>query len=185
MSYCAIIVENRPIPGLQKIIDDHMKFLPGWNFVHWSEQGLATLQDYNRLLTSERFWSKFQKYDRVLIFQHDSGILRSGINEFMDHSYYGAPWIWDKQHRPGGNGGLSLRCPKKSLNLVRRLPYNPTYGYEDVYFSHNMEDVAPYEKCKNFSVETVFQLGTFGYHAIDKYLTKEQVDMILKKNERK
>ena len=155
-----------------------MDYLPGWNLVHWDEAELRTAQDYNLLLTQQRFWKYFLKYDRVLIFQHDSGLLRKGIEEFLEWEYVGAPWKpeapWARKDRKGGNGGLSIRCPKKSLNLIERFPYHPRMGNEDVYFSHYLERVAPYEVCRRFSVETVFELGTLAYHAIDKYLTPEQ-----------
>lgn len=178
LRYCAVIVENRKYWNWDDIISRHMDHLPGWNLVHWDEAQLHTLAQYNHLLTSQRFWKYFEKYERVLVFQHDSELLKPIDEEFFQYTYLGAPWKWDKQHRPGGNGGLSLRCPKKCLNLIQSKPYHVGLGYEDVYFSHHMENVAPYEVCKRFSVETVYELGTCGYHAIDKYLTPEQCKQI-------
>lgn len=184
----AVIVENRFNPS--EAIENHKKYLPGWEIKWVNDPCIKSANDYNNLLTSVKFWSEYQHYEKVLIFQSDSGLLREGVEEFMEYDYVGAPWKknapWSRLDRAGGNGGLSLRCPKKALNLINRLPYDPRYGNEDVYFTHYLEKVggkvAPYEVCKKFSVETEYQLGTFGYHAIDKHLSPSQCDTILNQN---
>lgn len=163
-----------------------MKFLKGWECKLINDVPINSATGYNILLTSEHFWGQFVKYDRVLIFQHDSRLLRDGIEEFLEYDYVGAPWLtsasWAHPERKGGNGGLSLRCPKKAVNLVRELPYSGKYGNEDVYYSNYLEkiggNVAPYNVCAKFSCETEFKLGTLGYHAIEKHLTTDQVNKI-------
>ncbi len=136
---------------------------------------INNLNDYNRLLTSTFFWDKLQQYERVLIFQTDSKILRKGIEEFYEYNYYGAPWKFQEK---GGNGGASLRSPKASLETIHKTPYHSGLGYEDVYFSNHMLNVAPRSECKKFSCETIFELGTFATHAIKSYLTEEQIRKI-------
>lgn len=186
-SNCAIIVENRlSNDALGAIVDDHLSYLEGWACVSFQYESIQSGADYNNLLTSESFWMQFQDFERVLIFQHDTKILREGIDEFMEWDYVGAPWKadapWARKDRAGGNGGLSLRCPKKALNLVREFPYHPRHGNEDVWMTHHLDkvggQVAPYEVCKRFSVETEFQLGTWGAHAIDQHLSPEQIHEI-------
>ena len=187
-SNCAVIVDNRLTDSeLSNIVDAHLAFLHGWSCVSHRTEWIKTPHDYNTFLTSEQFWNPLQQFERVLIFQHDTKILRKGIDEFLEWDYVGAPWKhdapWARGDRKGGNGGLSLRCPKKALSLIRNTPYRHWFGNEDVYFTHHLEQVdgkiAPFEICNKFSCETVFQLGTFGCHAIDKHLTDQQVNLIL------
>ena len=184
--YKAVIVENRTKLATDAIAR-HMPYLQGWDCKWVNNPSITSGEDYNRLLTTPSFWEQFIHHDKVLIFQHDSGILRKGIEYFLEWDYVGAPWKvnapWARPDRAGGNGGFSLRCPKKSLDLCSKFPYSGRYGNEDVYFTHHLEKVggkvAPYKVCKKFSVETEYQTGTFGYHAIDKHLTPKQCDEIL------
>ena len=187
----AIIVENRFDPS--EIIQKHMSFLPGWEHVWINDISIKSAADYNDFLTSKDFWLEFISHDKVLVFQQDSMLLRKGIEEFEEWDYVGAPWKkyspWNTHNRSGGNGGLSLRCPKKSLDLISEKPYHPRYGNEDVYYSHFLPivggNVAPYEVCKRFSCETEFELGTLGYHAIQKHLSTIEVDQVLNQYDNK
>ncbi|MEE9571454.1 MAG: DUF5672 family protein [Candidatus Neomarinimicrobiota bacterium] len=188
----AVITETRQFNP--QIIRDHLSMLPS-DFeliVFCADRNLRlfnefdcikykvvvnNLHDYNRLLTSVWFWEKLIDYDRVLIFQTDSKILRKGIEEYYYYDYLGAPWKFQDKC---GNGGLSLRNPKVMYEMVSTLNYtgNP---YEDVWFSNNIEkfgNLAPREVCKKFSCETIFELGTWGYHAIESYMTKDQIEKI-------
>lgn len=185
----AVITETRNFNP--QIIRDHLGMLPddfelvvfcGNNLRSFQEfdckkynVSINNLNDYNRLLTSHFFWDKLQDYERVLIFQTDSKILREGMEDFYQWSYVGAPW---KFQNKGGNGGLSLRDPKTSLQTINKTPYHFGLGYEDVYFSNHLPNVAPRNECKKFSCETIFQLGTLGYHAIHNYMTNEQIKQI-------
>jgi hypothetical protein len=171
----AIIIENRNIPGLKDIIREHMKFLPDWGFIHY-KANINSLDDYNKLLTSIHFWEQVP-FDKVLIFQHDSRILRAGIDEFLEWDYVGAPW---KFQMNGGNGGLSLRSKQSMIDTLNSFKWDNSKGYEDVFYSnHLIGNLAPRCICEKFSCETIFKLGTFGCHAIDKYLSKYECDQIL------
>jgi hypothetical protein len=172
-----------------------MRFLKGWDLhIYGCEDNQEFLErnisnffhhkvsspyfnhfQYNMMFTDAEFWKKYLDYERVIIFQHDSMILRDGIDEFMSWNYVGAPWKFQHQ---GGNGGLSLRNPKEMYDVCKRVKWMAYSGNEDVYFSNNSKGVAPREVCSKFSCETIFQLGTFGYHAIDQWLTKEQLTLI-------
>lgn len=183
MERCAVIVDNRPSEGLNKIIAQHMAFLPGWELVHIMDVSIKSGADYNHYLTRPAFWEKFKAYEHILIFQHDSVMLRELEEDFFLYDYVGSPWFknapWATPDRRGGNGGISLRRVEAHLDLVRDRPYQPRYGNEDVYFSHYLPNVAPYEICVKFGVETEFQLGTCAAHAIEKHLTEEQCQQIL------
>lgn len=203
LSKGAVIVETRSLPNLVEVIKGHMKFLPDFGLtifcsgenidllkVNFPEATIINLGChvseivYNRILTNVNFWLK-TKYDKILIFQNDSCILRAGIEQFFDYDYVGAPW---KFQVSGGNGGLSLRTKSKMIDVINKYPYNPaTHGNEDVYFSNHLElaggKLAPRDVCEKFSVESIYREGTLGYHAIEKHLTKEQVNTILKQKQ--
>jgi hypothetical protein len=196
-----VIVETRCIPNIREIVENHIEFT-GWPVlffhgqsnleflkeqlkgfeVRFNELPVDNLNEaqYNKLLTSYSFWHSIP-YDKILIFQHDSRLLRKGIEEFLEWDYVGAPWLWQKN---GGNGGLSLRSRKAMLDIIKAKPYNPaTQGNEDVYFANAMYrnanyKLAPRYVCEKFACEAIFKLGTFGYHAISKYMSKEQVAQI-------
>lgn len=181
MNFGAVIVENRLSKGqLNEVIHRHKAFLPGsFGLLHIAAD-IGCVEHYNKIMTSREFWEAVP-FDKVLIFQHDSGLLRYGIEEFFNYDYVGAPWKFQEH---GGNGGLSFRSKKAMLDIIDAWPYRGMAdGYEDVYFSNKLRDygynLAPREVCKRFSVETIFELGTLGYHAIDKWLSKEQCDKIL------
>lgn len=199
MMRTAVIVETRELPDLVRVIDSHMKMLPGFKLIvfgstlnegiikknfpeaRFIDLGVTTFSemDYNRLLASRFFWD--QCLGKVLIFQHDSRILREGVEEFIEWDYVGAPWQFQEH---GGNGGLSLRSQTMMKKVINTVEYNPSrHGNEDVYFSnyipHLGGKLAPREVCERFSCESIFKLGTLGVHAIEKYLTAEQVSQIL------
>jgi hypothetical protein len=175
----AVIVETRNIENIDKIIKNHTKFLSNeWEVIHIKNIQINDIRDYNNLLTSKSFWLNIP-YDNILIFQSDSMLLRNGIEEFLEYDYVGAPW---KFQNHGGNGGLSLRNKNAMIDILNKYPYNG-YQNEDVYFSNvlnvmNKYKLAPREVCMKFSCETIFQLGTLGEHAIDKYLTEEECKLI-------
>ena len=178
MKIAAVLIENRYDP--KKIIDRHKKYLPEYfDYLHLAPK-IKNLRDYNRYMTSYHFWDKVKDYDKVLIIQHDSGLLREGIEEFYDFDYIGAPWPWNNY---GGNGGLSLRSVNACRDLIAKKPYNFAYGYEDVYFSNGLYESGHQVNGKNqgmrFSVETIYTLGSLGYHAINKHLSRDQVNKIM------
>jgi len=183
MKKAAIIIENRNIKGMDKIIENHMKFLPGWKLIHLNLPFVKSRQIYNRLLTNFLFWAEYAMYKKVLIFQHDSEIFKPLDKEFLKYDYVGAPWFrgayWARKDRAGGNGGLSIRDVEMHYKLCKTKYFDANkYTNEDVFFSHNLPNVAPYEVCKRFSTETEFNLNTFGAHAIDKHLTLKECEQI-------
>lgn len=196
----AVTIETRILENFHETVNAHMKHLPGFelvifgsdenedflsrnisNFIHHKLHFEKFGQhEYNLTLTNYKFWELLCEYDRVLIFQHDSMILRDGIDEFLEWDYVGSPWKF-QQH--GGNGGLSLRNPRLMFDLCKGYEWNPTLGNEDVFFCNLMRlqhigKLAPRGICQQFACESIFQLGALGYHAIDSYLTPEQCEQI-------
>jgi len=199
----AVIVETRPEINLKQVCERHIKYLPGWELVIFcglgnERQALeldATVHKlrvsnldgsgYNKLLTSVRFWQLLE-FERVLIFQHDSALLRKGIEEFLKYTYVGAPWKFQEH---GGNGGLSLRNPYIMASICDRGGYDENiHGNEDVFFCNRVKELglklAPREVCSKFSTETIYKLGTLGFHSIQSYLSKEEINNILNFNKK-
>lgn len=154
---------------------DHIKTV---RFVNMKLHAM-TRREYNELLTSEAFWYGLRNYEKVLIFQTDSMLLKKGIEEFLEWDYVGAPWEWQEH---GGNGGLSIRNPLTMRAVLVARKWNG--DNEDTFFSNTLDTypylgkMAPRKVCEKFSCETIFKLGTLGIHAIDKYMTKEEVNQI-------
>lgn len=204
MKLQAAIVETRELKNIREIVwDRHLQFLPegteclffhsqsNYSFLEKELQGLninfmplsggsMSVDKYNQLLTTRSFWEIF-KAEKVLIFQHDSRLLKKGIENFYNFDYLGAPW---KFQTTGGNGGLSLRSPKIMLQILMQYSYNFNHhGNEDVFFSNHINlvggNVGNNYICSEFSCETIFKLGTLGCHAIEKYLSHSEVEQIL------
>jgi hypothetical protein len=177
MKVAALIVDDREAVA-NKAIREHQKYLPDdWVVIHQKPPYaggiyyIKTPMVYNNILTNPNFWRGCM-YDRVLIFQHDSGLLKSGIEEFLEWDFIGA-WI---KNIPGCmNGGLSIRNPKVMYEICVKHPYKgmSVHGNEDIYFCNKMMELGykmpDKETCNKFAVETEFEYGSVGYHAINKY----------------
>jgi len=192
-----ILVETQRNP-VDESIDRHLRFLPAdWiPIVVCSAKNEDMIKckkyivnpitpdryyhDYNQLFARPEFWRTFTEYERVMICHQDSGLLRTGVEDFMQYDYVGAPWVFQDH---GGNGGLSLRNPRTMTEIALRFRYS-LREYEDVFFCNRMHEnnigkLAPRKVCERFSCETIFALGTFGYHGIEKYMTADQVKKVL------
>ena len=189
-----VLVETRSVP-VDDSINRHLQYLPGWKpVVVCSNENRRMIthdkvivnkitpekyyHDYNVLFASVAFWDNFLKYERVMICHQDSGLLRLGVDDFLEWDYVGAPWKFQDH---GGNGGLSLRNPRIMQGVCAKFRYS-SHEYEDVFFSNRMHHykigkLAPRDICKKFSCETIFELGTLGYHNIESYFP-EQVNEI-------
>lgn len=187
-----VIVETRSLPNLVEVINNHLHFNGKENPLtifcydnesflkrHFPEARLINIgchlteATYNNLLTSKLFWEAIP-YEKALIFQHDSWMLRGCLGGFLEWDYVGSPWKFKPYV---GNGGFSIRSKEAMLKTIEKVKYNQAInGNEDVYFCNNLVGrLAPLEVAEKFCVESIYKLGTFAYHAIEKYLTKEQV----------
>lgn len=156
-----------------------MKLYPNCCFVLW-EPETFTLTEYSKLLISPDFWNKIPN-EEILIFHADSGLLKKGIEKFFEWDYVGAPWVLPEW---GGNGGLSIRKKSNSLWCIEAQPYFTNWEHEDGYFCdimirYGIGKLAPREVCSEFACETIFKLGTYGYHNIKGYLKEHEVEQIM------
>lgn len=182
MKLGAVIIENRF--NVDAVIENHKKFLPEeFGIMHLMPKSIRTEHDYNVMMTSLDFWKNLP-YDKVLIFQHDSKLLRTGIEEFYDYDFIGAPLFHFPM--PCMNGGLSFRSKDAMVALLNHYKWNPSRGNEDIFFCQQMAfssyrkfSLPSKEIAQKFSVETIFGLGSLGVHAIEKWHPKDKCDLIL------
>ena len=141
---------------------------------------------YSLFLASVDFWNLISG-EKILIYQEDSCIFNSNINDFLIWDYIGAPWNKTQNDTPNcvGNGGFSLRTKKCMINVINNKHINKiilnssTMNYinstgmkvapEDVYFSKIMQEsnigkVADWDIASNFSTESIFNINSFGGH---------------------
>jgi len=142
--------------------------------------------EYSLFLSSLDFWNLLNG-EKILIYQEDSIIFKTNIEDFTKWDYIGAPWsIEQNDNNAGvGNGGISLRTKTCMIDIINRISihdtiYNSdTIKYvtltnssvppEDVYFSKNMEDLnigmlADRENAIAFSTETIVNKNSFCGH---------------------
>ena len=141
---------------------------------------------YSLLLASKPFWELFTG-DQILLYQEDSCIFKSNVDDFLQWDYVGAPWPKHQNDSPNavGNGGFSLRSRQCMLDVIDRVSifdtnlasstreYMQNAGMticpEDVYFSKNMQDygigkVADWDSASAFSTESIYNGDSFGGH---------------------
>ena len=134
---------------------------------------------YSDLLKTKKFWNEIRG-ENILIFQTDSCLCNSKIDEFLHYDYVGAPWIYYWAYGGSvGNGGLSFRKKKKMLEILDKCQSDEI---EDVYFSMGCPGVnikkPSFQKSKKFSVESVYYHKPFAVHAAWKYLEPWQLSKI-------
>ncbi len=154
-----------------------------WGNVEYVNIGVNNLTniEHSEYMESVDFWEKV-KGQKALIFQTDSLLLRSGIDEFLKYDYIGAPWRKPKENQWVGNGGLSLRTVKKMLEICKNNRVTEQI-WEDIYFVKHMkgEGVADIETAMKFSMEDVFSPNPLGVHNPIRHIGPEQLKKVLYK----
>ena len=139
--------------------------------------------DCNLLKLSPDLWSRFMKnFDKVLIFNVDTGIKHNSILRFMHYDYIGAAW----NHYPvgdqrvfQGNGGFSLRS-RRLMEVVATDPAIRRRHPEDRRicrdYRPHLEQAhgirfAPEDVARRFSIEGYGQTNRthtteFGFHGV-------------------
>jgi hypothetical protein len=137
--------------------------------------------EHSRYMESSKFWKQV-KGTKALIFQTDSLLLRSGIDDFLVYDYVGAPWRKPKENQWVGNGGLSLRTVSKMIEICENNPVTEDI-LEDIYFMKYMEGngVADIETAMKFSMEDVFSPNPLGVHNPIRHIGPEQLKKVLYK----
>jgi hypothetical protein len=141
---------------------------------------------YSKLLASEYFWNLLCG-EKILIYQEDSIIFKSNIEDFLEFDYIGAPWLKTQNDniKCVGNGGFSLRTKKCMLEVIKKISIldtvnnESTINYmkntkqtitpEDVYFTlnmlkYNIGNVADSKTASFFSTEQIYNENSLGGH---------------------
>ena len=141
---------------------------------------------YSELFASIEFWNLFEG-KKLLIYQEDSCIFKSNINDFLEWDYIGAPWLKTQNDNINcvGNGGFTLRTKQCMIDVINKISLKETKfnsstitymkncgmttGPEDVYFSLNMlrygiGKVADWESASKFSTESINNIESLGGH---------------------
>jgi len=188
----AIIIETRPTPYLEWVISN-IKYHTNFPIKHISE-GVNSFEDYNKLLTSFDFWKDLP--ENVLIFQSDSFMLKDWNPKFERYDFIGAPWKWAYEYKNchpyqlGANGGFSFRKTTAMKRIILKYPpeefrvkkINPR-GNEDMYFTlhlNRLRNTLPNLNIqKQFGCESIYYNDPMSVHAIDKWLSDEEIKTIL------
>ena len=170
------------------------KFINMINRIKLINIGVSNLsiKNYNCILFNKKFYDLINT-DLFLIFQTDT-IIRNKykyyINAFLNVDYVGAPWkdlnkIFGKNDcNFVGNGGLSLRRKSKMLEIIDKN-YDSTCDNlnEDYFFTRNYKNISINIPCvevaKHFSVESVFNIESFGVHKPWLHLNKEEYNLLI------
>ena len=141
---------------------------------------------YSQLFAKVEFWNLFVG-KKLLIYQEDSCVFKSNINDFIDWDYIGAPWAKTQNDNKNcvGNGGFTLRTKQCMIDVINKISLEDTKfnsstldymkncgmttGPEDVYFSlnmltYNIGKVADWETASKFSTESIKNVNSFGGH---------------------
>jgi len=175
-------VSIKYIPGLEQLLQDTR---------------IKSLFNMCLMMTQPDFWKDYFNYERVLIFQRDTGLLKKGIEDFFEYDYVGAPCYNFVKDQTIQNGGLSLRNPRIMEYICRMYGWktdlqdlivvgqysSASFFAEDIFFclrmiKYNAGKLAPLDISKKFSVESRFELGALGYHRIEAYLTEDEQKQI-------
>jgi hypothetical protein len=207
----AVLIEFRELPHLEFILRNNIyKLGPNWSYTivcgNLNYQYMNDLvkninsnikiiklnydnlnqSSYSNLLSSLEFWNLF-KGEKILIYQEDSCIFKSHIEDFINYDYIGAPWPKNQNDNDlcVGNGGFSLRTKKCMIDVIKKISIqnttlnSHTLDYmkntkqtippEDVYFTINMIKynigyVANYETASLFSTELIYNENSLGGH---------------------
>ncbi|QKF93734.1 hypothetical protein QKU48_gp0276 [Fadolivirus algeromassiliense] len=141
--------------------------------------------EYSKLLSTVEFWNNFIG-DKILIYQEDSCIFNTNINDFLKYDYIGAPWPKEFNHPYNvGNGGFSLRSKSVMIKTINKISiYNTSFSPhttnyikhnkittppEDVYYSKNITEhhlgiVADWDTAHKFSMEILYYDNPLGGH---------------------
>lgn len=161
-------------PAFQRFLADgriEVRFLPAGT-------DLTSSAAVSQFLTSPWIWEQLQAAQRVLLFQSDSVLCAKSearVEDYFAYDLVGAPIA--PVYGEGYNGGLSIRNPRLSLQVVRETDF-ATSGqkFEDQFFFGEFQkrgaNLPAAEVAKTFSVETIYYETPLGYHQPQRWQPK-------------
>lgn len=146
---CLKILAGHPIVVVtyKELNLDWYKQFENIKYEYFDKDFFLNIQGYNRLMLSKGFYSRFENYEYILIYQLDAYVFKDQLIEWCTkgYDYIGAPWIPNKNttilsklkkfaksimngYYPingdyqVGNGGFSLRNIKTFLFILENIP---------------------------------------------------------------
>jgi hypothetical protein len=115
-----------------------------YKITYFNKRYFKCTDDYNSLMLSVRFYSKFLFYKYILIYQLDCFVFRDDLDLWVKErcSFVGAPWHKDYYQSMNGvpvfgvgNGGLSLRSVKDHIRVLLSFSYvqKPKELFKKIY----------------------------------------------------
>jgi len=199
----ALLVESRIFYNTEFILRQFSRFLPN-DFAMWiyvtsniyndylrivnilnnninlkilpDEYKLASNKDYNNLMLNINFWNLFIQFERVLIFQSDSMMYHSGIEQYYQYDFIGSPFKPEyKIITNVGNGSMSLRNINamiyclRNKSKVRILRYK-TYLDNIKKYNNNHAEYIFYVYAMNQFKYNIANIETASLFAIKNYM---------------
>ena len=181
-----IVCGNYNYDFIKKLVDNIDSNLTSKINIIKINTSFVTRKFYCSLLMSKDFWELF-KGEKLLLYQEDTCIFKTNIDDFIMYDYIGAPWPKNQKDNSlqVGNGGFSLRTRQIMIDVIEQVePSNlelssNTMNYikrsqlncipEDVYFSKSMIDynigtVSTWDEARKFSQEIIESTDPFGGH---------------------
>lgn len=126
------------------------KELPEHLMVVVPDEWLDSIESYNQMMVNIDFYSRFRRYEYMLIYQLDAIVFSDRLLEFcnMGYDYIGAPWLrrsreiynLKREYYYVGNGGLSLRKIQTFIDIcASEQSYNINIP-EDEFWSKHKSD---------------------------------------------
>lgn len=186
-----VVCESRNVPFYRQHLGQDVEF------VHDFDLSRFSLDKYNALLKSDKFWRTFAaRYERVLIIQDDGMLIRPGLEDapYFDCDFVGAPW---HPAYPGndvmfvstggkmvGNGGLSLRKPSVMEKVCARHADQARIlrmdllqqEAEDTFFARLVPNPATTEMAAKFSSEEILNETSLGFHKLWMYHSHQKTE---------
>ena len=190
---------NKAISYMKEIFRDSIEYIHEDRF----EKKKFGIELYNDFMKDTKTWESLHKYEKCLVIQDDSAIIKRGLEDsvFMNSCDYVGPVWADEEYNSEikskcghlcGNGGLSLRTIQIMKNITSTFKdfKNELFNKnlqpipEDVFFAKYVKKVGVImlndSINKKFGCEQVKCMEAFGYHKVWCYNSIEFVNEFLK-----
>jgi hypothetical protein len=129
--------------------ENYQQFIPGniqYTVSRFDDKYFTSLEAYNKLLLSIKFYKRFRSYQYLLIYQLDAWVFKNELDYWCakGYAYIGAPWFqgWHNATPESkfigiGNGGFSLRDITKHIKVLNAYRYKIMPRYHlSAFFKH-------------------------------------------------
>ena len=127
---------------------------------------------------SPDFWEPLCDFDKILIFNVDTGIRHNSVLKFLHYDFIGAHWNHLPMGDPEvfqGNGAFSIRNPRLLRYITQNYQCPESWNLDDCWFVWHLVHKVPSSvlptkpTCAQFSTEGNDIDGTMGFHDTERY----------------